>query len=516
MIFHESAGGPVPLELIGEKTELTPALQKNDQKLAERALELANAWRKYAPHVKLVIGNTGVSLGAAGRLFRAKYPADKIDFLGEESVGMTMPPERSVAYPSWMLRELAKMYGYDNVKPEACYEWKDRVERDCDSPRVCAAYRVRDILAALAWNYQLIPVGSICDVGNSYYNTIWGAGSASRYPLLQPYPAMTAVSAATQVLDQVKNPRLIPTGSPTVYFLELQRGGEYVYAGWTARGVVNMNADFGNAKVRCVDFFGRKSELKTQTVSLSEEPCYFISDTPVKSASAAMSRAYPREQYPGMDKMRVVSAMDNPDGWTLAEGEDSRLKVPIDEVYLSAMRPGKFRLSGVQDEEKGKCLEVSLIPEGECPALMREYGFIRLNKPAPIAENANTVGLWVKGNSCWGKIFFELEDADGEIWLSAGTGGYGCPVYDWEEKTGISFDGWHFIQFPVTAASPVKIHSPGDNQWQWQSEHNGDGQITCPLKLRGIGFALSRKTLNLVEMEPVKNLSVRFSGFSAY
>lgn len=517
MIFHESGHGATPLELIGGRTEMTERVKAQDARTAGIALEIANAWRKYAPDVKLVIGNTGVSIGCIGALFRTKYPADRIDFMGEESVGMSIPPERSVAYPSWMLSEVARIFGYGNVRPEACYEWKDRVERDCDSDRVCASWRVRDILTAHAWNYQLIPAGGISEVGNSYYNTVWGSGNCTRWPLLQPYPAMTAVCVATQVLDCVKPLRLVPTGTPTVYVLEFRRGNEFVYACWTARGEVKTKVDFGGAKVTLTGFYGRTSDLKSDEITITQEPCYLVSGTRIKSASAALERSYPWEEY-GMKNAKVACAMDKIDGWKLVTGEDRRILAPddADELYLSSLRPGKFNFTQVKDDRKGDCLEVTLIPEGDCPALMREYGFIRMDKPAPIEGTPSTLGVWVKGNSSWGKLFYEIEDADGEVWISAGTGGYGCPVYDWCEQMGINFDGWHFVQFPLTGASPVKIHSPGDNQWQWQSERTGDGRITFPVKVRGIGFALARKTLNLTKMEDVKNLSVRFKDFSAY
>lgn len=515
LIFHESAGGPLPLELIGEKTEITEEVKKGDELLVRRALAIADAWRKYAPHVKMVIGNTGYSLGAIGRLFRAKYPADKIDYMGEESVGMTCPPERSVAYPSWMLRKLAVMYGYDKVMPEACFEWKSRVCRDFRDTRLHAAFRIRDILIGHAWRYKLLPVSGLSEMANSYYNTIWGDGAFTRWPVFQPYPVLPATCVLTQVLDCVEFIRMIPTGSTTVYMLEFKRGGEFVYACWTARGAVKTAVDFGGAKVTHTSLYGKVSELRSGEVEFREEPCYLISAKPVKSAAAAMERTYPDEVY-GMKDAKVACAMDKAEDWKLIEGEDKRLITPLDPPHLTALRPGKFKLAQVKDEKKGDCLEVTLIPEGERAELISEYGFIRLEKPVTIPGTPSTLGIWAKGNSSWGKLYFELEDADGEIWVSAGTGGYGCQVYDWPEQMALNFDGWHFVQFPLTGASPVKIHSPGETQWQWQCDRSGDGKVTFPVKLRGVGFSLTRKTLNLTEMVDVKNLSVRFRDFSAY
>lgn len=45
---------------------------------------------------------------------------------------------------------------------------------------------------------------------------------------------------------------------------------------------------------------------------------------------------------------------------------------------------------------------------------------------------------------------------------------------------------------------------------------NIDGKLTYPVKVRGVGFMLNRKSLNILEMEDVKDLSIRLKDFSAY
>ena len=516
IIFHESGGGPLPLELIGGKTEITEDVKKADAARAARALEVASAWRRNAPHIKLVIGNSGYSIGLLAQLFRAKYPANMIDAMGEESVGMTSPPERSVAYPSYMLRELAKIYGYDDLMPEACFEWKSRVRRTTGD-RMGAAMRVRDILVAYAWGYKNLPIIGISEMANSYYNTIWGAGAFTRYPLYQPNPSFTANAVMTQVLDRVKFNRMIPTGTPTVYVLEFKRGNEFVYAMWTVRGELPVKVAFENgAKIRKIAFYGAESQMTADSVTVSEEPVYLVSDKVIRTAEAAMQRTYPLEKMDGAEHAVVVTGVDKADDWTLITGEDKRLHAPHDQLYLTTVKPGQFTMEQAKDAEKGDHIRITLKKEGDLNQFYREYGMIRLKQPVSVPGTPNTLGLWVKGNSSWGKIYFEIEDADGETWISAGTGGYGCYVYDWPEKMGINFDGWCFLQFPLTAKSPVKIHSPGENEWQWQSHKGGDGKITYPIKVKGIAFLLARKTLNLTEMVDVKDLSIGLKDFSAY
>ena len=511
IIFHESGGGPMPMELLGGKTELTEDQIARDKARAETALELAQMWRKVKPGIRLVIGNSGEAIGLLAQLFRQKYPRELIDAMGEESVGMTMPPERAVAYSYWQLWKLAQIYGYKDLMPDACYEWKSRVNRHF-TPRQHGALRVRDSLIAHVWENQLIPVMGISEMANSYYNTIWGDDVLTRYPLLQPHPALMANATMTLMLDCAKYTRMIPTGTPTVYVVEFKRGSEYIYTCWTARGNVKAAMDFGKgATINVTDCFGRPGKFASK-FEITEEPVYLITDKQIRSVAAELTRTYPNEPAVGFT---VAAAMDSAADWKLVTGEDKRIHVPMNPTYLGVFRPGKFEVSTVKDETMGSCIQVKLIPEGDCPELMREYGFLRLDKAIEIPGKPDTIGIQVKGNSSWGKIYLELEDADGEIWLSGGTGGYGCVVYDWSEQMGINFDGWHFLRFPMTKNSYVKNWGPGENEWQWQSHKTGDGKITYPVKVKGVGFALGRKTLNLRNMEDVKDLSIRFKDFSA-
>lgn len=517
-IFHESGGGVLPLELLGGKTVVTPEEAAIDKQKTQDAIEIAKAWRKAAPHVKLVVGNTGESFTLLGQLFRNQYPRELIDFTGDESGAMTIPPEQSVARVFWAQQKLAEIYGYKNVKPTACYEWKTRPLRYFTSMRLFAAFIIRDSLIAHAWNSNLIPLTTIMEPKSSYYNTVWGYAAFSRDPLLQPNEGFQAIATMTQLLDQVKFIRMIPTGSQSIYALEFRRPDRtFVYALWSARGTADAAFRPAAAKPVKIDLYGRRSAVKPEAFSIGEEPVYLESRTAIDAFTVAQTRTYPLEQ--DCSKAVAATPMDKAEDWTLVEGSDPRLDdiaAHVAMFHLSAMRPGKFALTQVQDAEKGNCLEVKLVPEGACAELMREYGFIRMKQPAEISGTPDTVGVWVKGNSGWGKIFLELEDAEGEIWLSAGTGGYGCMVYDWPDMMGINFDGWHFLQFPLTAKSPVKIFSPGEHHFQWQNDRSGDGKVTYPVKVRGIGFALSRKTLNLLKMEDVKDLSIRFKDFSAY
>ncbi len=520
MIFHESLGGPVPKELWGGKSDFDENTLKHDKVKCDQAVFMARMWRKFAPDVKLLLGNSNDSIGGLARLFRAGLPRDLIDYMGEETVGLTEIAERGSAYHAWQLQELARVYGYQGLMPNAAYEWKTRVIRHF-TPRDHAAQRTRDALICLAWDYTLVPVIGISEMYNAYYNTIWGDAAFTRNPLLNPFPVAAATAVLTEAMDQVKFSRMIPTGSATAYAAEFTRRDGKVYALWTARGEVEAEVTFAkDGGGIMTGIYGARTPVTTAggkyKVKLSGEPCYLTGTAPVTAVSVAMQRSYPNEYRPEQAKAVVANAMDKVAEWELVQQTDKRLEdLPPNPVYLAVKQLGKYDLRQAKDDSMGDCLEIELIKEGQTSPLVQEYTMLRLKQPAEVKGEPNTIGVWVKGNSSWAKLFWEFEDADGERWFAAGSGGYGCMAYDWPEISAVDFDGWHFLQFPITDKSPVKVHAPGENQWQWQHSGNGDHQVTYPIKLTGFAVSMPRQSLyirDMVDITPV----LRFRNFSTY
>lgn len=508
LIFHESGGGPFPMELFGEKTELTDEIIAGDKAFTGRAISLAKAWRKVAPEVKLSVGNAGSSLGLVARLFRQKYPRELIDYIGDETgSGSSVPSERSVPAVFWFMRELARIYDYDGVEPTACFEWSTRRLRQ-NGPRKNAELRIRDSLVALAWNSQLIPLTTLCEPTSAYFNTVWGEAALTRSPELYPLPVFPAIATLTQVLDGAKFTRLVPTGSATVYALEFVRGKEFVYALWTARGELDVALTYEKeTKVLTHGFYGAQSEEQAKGGKLAQRlttaPFYLTGTVPLLAVDGSRKRTFEREPVP--QNLTVACTVADTNIWGLIEGIDPRFALDSHTPEsFGGRRPGKFELQSVQDEERGDCLELVHTSAETCPPLMYEYVMIKNANPVTVAGVFSTIGLWVKGNSSWGKIYWEIEDAEGERWTSAGSGGYGCSTYDWADQAGINFDGWHLLQFPITAESPITVASPGANELQWQHDGSGNHQIDFPVKVTGFGVAVPSQTLNLKAMEPVK------------
>src|SRR5262249_50825348 len=152
---------------------------------------------------------------------------------------------------------------------------------------------------------------------------------------------------------------------------------------------------------------GRQRALKTNgkrlTITAASAVNYVISPTAATSITTG-KRTFPSHQPPV--GTQAVSRMDDLAQWQLVS-DDRTLATPL-------RRPGKFDLRQVTDPAKGACLELELRHEGEVPHVVGEYAVMRLKQPLPIAGKPHTVGVWVKGDSSWGRIFWEIEDAGGE------------------------------------------------------------------------------------------------------
>ncbi len=504
-LFHESYDPRVyPPELYGVKYVAKDAvLAAREDALFELGVKGGKFIRAKFPQLKIIAGNSGGSLGMIAVMLRRGFSRELIDYLGNEATGQTFAPEKLSPHTSggiWLMGETARKFGYD-IPLAGCFEYTSRAERDLGAQRHAEWY-ARDMLIGLAFRFPTISPAGIEDVGNCYYDTLWGAsGLCQRTPLHYPKPAYVALATLTKVLDSVKLVRQMPSGSSSAYALEFERGNDRIYALWTPRGECAMELEFpADSAVVQVEFFGRQHSLKTTgkrfTITAASAVNYIISPIAATKITAG-KRAFPNHQPPA--GTQVISRMDDLAQWQL---------VPADQAITTPLRrPGKFDLRQVNDTEKGACLELELKREGEVPHVVGEYTALRLKQPLPIPGKPHTVGVWVKGDSSWGRIFWEIEDAKGERWRSSKDLDGG----DWGNQSAIDFDGWCFVTFPLTRESPARQIEPGAGIGQWQSKTGGP--VAYPLKLVGLYVQTHRQSLDLTQMRPVKQ-SIRLKDVS--
>jgi hypothetical protein len=507
LIFHESYGNYLPAELFGLKQEDDGPTTEKARKRVETATMAARLYREKFPDLKIIVGNTSASAAIIASLLRHGFDTSLMDYIGiETAAGQTGMPEKlweGGPQGAYLARDVARRFGHD-LPVTGCYEYTARCERNLGRQKHAEFY-VRDILMAHAYNYQHISPGLLYDAGNAYNHTLWGAGGlCRRYPLLYPKPAYVALAALTNALDQVKFRRKVPTGSLTVYTLEFDRAdGRRAYALWTPRASVELALEFPpEASLERTDFYGEVSTPSAVagklTLTVGPAPQYLVTTRPLANA-----RVVRQITEPTPEGFCVTDKLDDASAWTLTSDESLTKKTG----ELPRHIPGKFDLRQVDDEERGKCLELELHGDASLSDYIGEYCAITTSKPAPIPGEPHTLGLWVKGNSSWGKVVFEFQDAAENVWRT-----HGNEWHDWPGELSINFDGWHFIQFPIDPQSPIIYSSPGG---RCQRTKGGNRNVTYPIRLTKLYVVMNRKVLDPTEMQPVSPV-IRISSAGGY
>ncbi len=507
LIFHESYGNYLPAELFGEKQGEDEQTVEKARKRVELATTAARMYREKFPELKIIVGNTSASAAIIASLLRHGFDPSWLDYIGiETAAGQTGMPEKlweGGPQGAYLARDVARRFGCD-LPVTGCYEYTARCERNL-GPQRHAEFYVRDVLMSHAYNYQHISPGLLYDAGNAYAHTLWGAGGlCRRYPLLYPRPAYVALAAVTAALDQVKFRRRIPTGSLTVYALEFDRAdGRRVYAAWTPRSgaelALESPADTG---LELTDFYGAVAtpSLGSGRILLRAGPApqYLIATRPLTEAH--VQRQITEPEPPGF---RVADKLDDATSWSLCN--DESLTKTTGELPRHV--PGKFSLRRVEDDQRGRCLELELQGDDTLSDYMGEYGAIATAQPAPIPGEPHTLGVWVKGNSSWGKLVFEFQDGAGTVWRT-----HGNEWHDWPGELSINFDGWHFIQFPIDAQSPLIYSSPGG---RCQRVKGDARSVSYPITLTRLYVVMNRKALDPTEMQAVPP-AIRLSSAGGY
>ncbi len=511
LVFHESMPG-APLgtrsatELFGLPVKEYPGA---DERWAT-ATRVARLVRAKFPQLKIFLGNSGAASELIAEGLRRKFPRELADYVGIETVGRTGHPEKlwEGGLPGvWLLREIGRHHGVP-WPVTSCYETNYRQERLLGNQRHAEWY-VRDLLLSHAYRFPHIAIGLLYDAGNSYHASFWGStGLCRRYPLLYPKPAYVAVATATRVLDRVTLQREVPTGSNCVYALEFARAdGRMVYPTWTARGTAELRLAFAEtSQVEVVELYGPSRMLPTPggrlTLTAGTAVRYVIAPAAL-TAAAVGRRTYPEDQPPA--GFRLAEAMADPARWRLASGQDPLLE-QTSRPHLPFRTAGEFALRGVRDEERGDCLELELLPRRKPTApLLSEYAVLRLAQPVTLPGQPTTLGVWVKGNSGWGQVYFEVEDAAGVRRVSCGTVVHDADVFDYDGRVSINFDGWAFLSFPITNDSPIPDLSTGSVYNLWEATDRSKA-VTWPLKLTGLAVSVSRQALHLTEMTPIRQV----------
>ena len=529
-------------ELIGLKPGPGHRSPTADTTPAERVAavkEVADLVRRNFPDMRIVLGNTGSSSELVAEMIRGGVPESAADYVGIECMGRASLPER-VGGANYLeveyLAETAHNMGYGSWKPGASIECNS-LAPDLIGKDNVAKWIVRHGLVGQLWRFPDINIGGGSLSGNYYTETLWGsAGDRDRAPYNYPHKGYVGVATLTKMLDQVTDARLLDTGDPCVYLGEFPRkDGKVAYALWTARGEAELELS-ATGDFAAVDFFGRPFEPKGSlanvlpgksryTVKADGWTRYFLAEPGVCLSAKVLGTAYPEDVEP--KGFRAFATTDDFSKWRLVEEADPLLEA-TKRRHTPYRTKGAYVAKSVDDPERGRCIELSLAkPNLSLPKFFSEYGEIELREPVAIPGRPLTAGMWVKGNSGWGRVYFILRDAKGRRRISCGTRVHGGDCFDSSGRMSVNFTGWAFVSIGITTGSSVKPWSTGSHRNNWEygrmDEHEenvgrGDPEVedvAWPLQLVGVAFDAPSRPLDICARH-ARPQAVRFGPIGFY
>ncbi len=496
-------------------------LSENEQKIFSNmwnnAIESARIIRKELPNVQILFGNGNPHL--VEEFLRNKYPSELFDAVGIENCGFMRPPEAPPDNVSlitiWVFKQILDKYGYAEKPLDICYEWMCRSTAPGNlSEKQQANYYTRDILLALAWQMKHINPGSICDVGNSYYYSNWGAaGLLHRHPELNPKPSFVAYATLTLILDGTEFKKIHNTGSLSTFVLEFfKKPSAHIYACWSVKQKRNIQMRFPNpVTTTLIDWQARESVLNGSNSAISFDvdasPCYLIATSQLTSILLSNHSLLPS------NTSFIISSMTNLNDWLIENQRNFELETYNFDV---PRRKGDFEFAITSfTSEAVSALKILPIFPTDGIAFQPTYALLNITKSVAIPTNHSQLEIYAYGNSGWGRIIFEMEDAIGQRWISLGAAMDGNPtrwmadwlptnelmkgtflnIADWnandsEALSYITFDGWGKISFPLPGQYPgEQYHFPRNCYWKYDK----DGIAHYPLKFKKLIIEMREK-----------------------
>ena len=516
LVWHESApSSAIPEEILGLPV---PEATDADRRAGAYVNEIGRLVRKHFPNLRIQIGNSTASLGAACLPFRGGADPQYYDSMGIEIPSQTMMPERLLVQSiqgMMMTKEAASYYAKRPIRACGCYEYTYRTT--AVGEELQAAYYMRDTLISLANEMPVISPGIIVDAKDYYYQDLYGScGMAYRTPWCEPKLAYVAYAALTKALDGVTLLEELPTGSTTVYALSFRRcDGRYATAIWTARGEATL-AFTGAASGDRMGFLGKVTPFDGTAVA-SELPSYVITDTRLTAARIAQ-RGFRKAATAAS---RSISVCRLADAAALTVQPDARIKSKA-HGCLPMMTPSEhFSVRTALDRERGRCIEVALDTAAEqVNRYYTEYTTLRFAEPAEVPAAATAIGVWTKGNSSWGQIRFELTDADGDVFVNYDHPSGNYDPCDWQGLLCVNFDGWAYVSCKMPNNGGLAYDAEtGLRNAPWYCETRGkgaNGKYDGPGRLTAITVGVNREKLDLVDFKPtdarVRLADVRVEG----
>jgi hypothetical protein len=459
-VLHESRSSDTLLrrygELLGGEPYAMPDKEKVqiDQQFAN-VVSFCRAIKKTDPDAKICLINDYPGVGA--EYMKRGMPKDAFDYFGSEMANFMREPERQ---PDWLCllglthqwKRAQEKYGYTD-KPvwttEALYHATNPGNLSLHKQ---AVIQNREAMLALANGVErMCAAGCIRDVTDDYRWSNWGSsGFCFREPEINPKPNYAMYAWLTQVLDQARYAGKVAPDSTSLHILDFKKpDGSHVYPVWCVRGSQDVSLSVTGGKAVVFDAYGNALPVQAKDGRLALPVC----DTPLYVTGVTVD---------GVAARKPVEAMKGDDGAPLFEFDDGtpfKMVAGQSKILESSWDyprlKGDYAVEFVQ-EDGATAMKLSLKDDAEPRKLLQRYVEIELAKPVVFKEPVAAFTARVKGNGGWGRLMFELVDADGRLWTSCGNQYAGsCNASDNRGESYVSFDGWRTMTIEAPGRYPA-------------------------------------------------------------
>ena len=489
-----------------------------------------SAMRKVLPQVKLGF-NYGPPLGTIAYL-RGGMPKELADWIGVDSPQFELVPEISnvnwaLGSELWQVRQELKRLGW----PQIPMDWSEgpfyATQPGALTEAQQANHLVRGCLVALANGMEKFTYISgntfFGDAGSSFGAEHYGGGYFTRPPLFYPKPAVAAFATMTSMLNRSDVVGRVNTGVPTTHCLELKRAKEAtsIFALWRIHGTQNVTLRVRGGQPVLTDSMGNATKLTVKegkvSVGISPLPVWLTGVEKIEGFEFAPPRY---QETPSA--VTVPLTAFSADNWAYNGTPDQRFEKHHFAAFKTVTSDLQARFGR---GDKGEQVEISLpVQPGDRPLATR-YGRLIPKKPIEIPGRADALGVWVKGNASWGRLVYQLRDAKGETWLSAGT------KDDWNSDDPhalgyVSFEGWRYVRFPLPTNQSWDLAR--NLEFTWWGSYDGlqasgaplagsvrDGIVDLPLKLEAIFVEARNEVPVLGEMLTIPERTYSLAGLTA-
>jgi len=324
-----------------------------------------------------------------------------------------------------------------------------------------------------------------------------------------PRESAVAYATMTRVLDAAKFVKHLPTGSTSTFCLGFSRKltKEEVLVLWTIHGKRPVRIHLAtDLEARVTDQWGNTSPIsakdKVLEVSVSSSPVYVLG---VRLAQVEEVRAGP-PTYTARPSVGYAMLDDFETPWRKLDERDLGYE---ENCFDLPKFKGEMSAETVTSFDGSKAFEVALQKPPKERKLAPWYTMFVPPKPIPVPGRPTKIGVYVKGNSGWGRIIPQVTDAKGEVWTFIG------PKDAWNaddirSQSSVNFDGWKYMEMELPNTLPNRWPGPALAFWE---NDKGDRVVDYPLSLTKIYIEQYTHNYYVNEIVPVPEAVLTLDRF---